>query len=239
METCDEPHPENTSVYTVGAESNKTNAHAATWQVGAHSHILHNPVQVCELLPSALLLLPDVVKELHKHVEGAAGYIFTCFGKISPAISWVKALPHSWSWELQLAQVVPGRCVPVHRLVSQCSAMSCSSPLPLLGSCKATVRGGCWLPLCAGERVEKGDGSLQHGSNWQEHRVSLAFAALGYSPDPGRPPGGLALVSPPPHFPRCWRNHNPCVLQPPESLAFPCLQESLLCALRLVCTLNL
>lgn len=57
METSDEPHPENTSVHAVGAESNKTNAHAATWQAGAHSHILHNPVQVCELLPSALFPL--------------------------------------------------------------------------------------------------------------------------------------------------------------------------------------
>ena len=195
METCDELHPENTSVHTVGAESNKTNAHAATWQAGAHSHILHNPVQVCELLPSALLPLRDTVKELHKHVEGAAGYIFTCFGRLSSAISWVKALPHSKSWELQLAQVVPGLCMPARRLVSQCRSVSCSSPLPLLGSCKATVWGGCWLPLCAGERVVKGDGSLQHGANRQEQHVSLASAVPGCAPDPGRLPGGLAFAN--------------------------------------------
>lgn len=151
METCDEPHPENTSVYAVGAASNKTNAHAATWQAGAHSHILHNPVQVCELLPSALLPLRDRVEELHKHVEGAAGYIFTCFGKLSSAISWVKALPHSRSRELQLAQAVPGLRMPACRLVSRCSSVSCGSPLPLLVSCKAVVRGGCRLPLCTGE----------------------------------------------------------------------------------------
>lgn len=195
METCDEPHPENTSVYTVGAGSNKTSAQAATWQAGAHSHILHNPVQVCELLPSALLPLRDTVKELHKHVEGAAGYIFTCFGKLSSAISWVKALPHSRSQELQLAQVVPVLCMPVCRLVFQCSSASRSSPPLLLGSYKAMVWGGCWLPLCARERVMKGDGSLQHGANPREHRVSLASAAPGCSPDPGRPPGGLALVN--------------------------------------------
>lgn len=143
METCDEPHPENTSVHTVGAESNKTNAHAATWQTGAHSHILHNPVQVCELLPTALLPLQDTVKELHKHVEGAAGYSFTCFGKLDSAMSWAKALPHSPSRELQLAQAVPGlrNAMPARRLVSQRRSASRSSPLPLLGSCKATLCG--------------------------------------------------------------------------------------------------
>lgn len=189
METCDEPHPENTSVHTVGAESNKTKAHAATWQTGAHSHILHNPVQVCELLPSALLPLQDTVKELHKHVEGAAGYIFTCFGKLNSAMSWVKALPHSPSRELQLAQAAPGlrNAMLARRLVSQRRSASRSSPLPLLGSCKATVR----------EEVLKGDGSLQYQKDQGQHRVSLASAVPGCSPDPGRPSGGLALFNPP------------------------------------------
>lgn len=127
MEACDEPHPENTSVYAVGVESNKTNAHAATWHAGAHSHILHNPVQVCQLLLCALLPLPDTGKELHQHVEGDAGYIFTCFGKLSSATSWVKALPHRRSLELHPAQAVPALWMPEHRLISQCGSVSCSS----------------------------------------------------------------------------------------------------------------
>lgn len=93
METCDEPHPENTSAHTAGAESNKRSAQAATRQEGAQSHILHNPAQVCELLPGALLPRRDAARELHEHARGAAGYIFTCFGKLSPAISRVQAVP--------------------------------------------------------------------------------------------------------------------------------------------------
>lgn len=137
METYDEPHPGNTSVHAAGAERNKANAHAATWQAGAHSHILHNPLQVCELLPSALLPLRDTFKELHKHVEGAAGYIFTCFGKLGSDMCWVKALPRSRSRELQLAQVCVCQRVD---LFPNATALSHPSSLPARPSCVVAPR---------------------------------------------------------------------------------------------------
>lgn len=187
METCDEPHPENTSAHTAGAESNKPSTQAATWQEGAQSHILHNPLQVCELLPGALLPRRDAARELHEHARGAAGYIFTCFGKLSRAISRVKAAPHRRFREAQLARLLRVcRRVSQGGPASQGSPGSRSSPLP----CLAPTAARSGLMPCTRES----HGGAQSKS--AEHSGARASAVPACSPEPSRPREELALVNP-------------------------------------------
>lgn len=172
MEACDEPHPENTSAHTAGAESNKPGTQAATWQEGAQSHILHNPLQVCELLPGALLPRRDAARELHGHARGAAGYIFTCFGKLGRAISRVKAAPHRRFREAQLA-----RPLRVCRRVSQ--------GFPRLPKAAAAHPCPAWLPPQHGAgllpRTRDRHGGAQSKS--AERRVARDSAVPACSPD--------------------------------------------------------
>lgn len=90
METSNEPHPEHTSMPIKPRHMQQHGRRALTTTFYT---IQCRYANYC-LVPS---FLSKIFTELHKHVEGAAGYIFTCFGKLCSAMCWVKALPHSGS----------------------------------------------------------------------------------------------------------------------------------------------
>lgn len=156
METCDEPHP-NTNAHTAGAGSNKGSAQAATRQEDARSRVLHNPAQVCELLPGALLPGRDAARELHRHARGAAGYISSSFGKLSPAVSPVQAVPPR---RMRAAAARPRAPARFPTLLSQGSS---TSPLPSLAPARHranlqqhTVCLASAVPGCSPGRPQEG-----------------------------------------------------------------------------------